>query len=219
MKPDRLERMFCVIGDAPEAIGGLRKLVVALALSDKLVNSADEGPGPQGLMERIDQRKQELVRSGQLQKGRPTPPVTQEELPHGLPLSARIVRLGAVANIEKGPTGIAKAKPGPYPLVVTAEERAACDHFDFDGAAAIVPLVSSTGHGKASLHRLHYQEGRFALGSILAAIFPYAPEVLSARFIFEYLSAFKEELIVSRMIGTANVSLSISKVGDVPVRL
>lgn len=219
MKPDRLERMFCVIGDTPEAIAGLRKLVVALAVSDKLGNSADEGSGPQGLMERIDQRKQELVRSGGLQKGPPTHPVTEEELPRGLPLSARMVRLRAVAKIEKGPTGIAKAKPGPFPLVVTAEERASCDHFDFDGAAAIIPLVSSTGHGKASLHRLHYQEGRFALGSILAAVFPYAPEVFSARFIFEYLSAFKGELLVSRMIGTANVSLSIGKVGDVPVPL
>ena len=27
-----------------------------------------------------------------------------------------------------------------------------CDHFDFEGAAAIIPLVSSAGHRKASLN-------------------------------------------------------------------
>jgi type I restriction enzyme S subunit len=111
------------------------------------------------------------------------------------------------------------AERGPYPLVVTAEDRSSCDHFDFDGAAAIVPLVSSAGHGKASLQRLHYQEGKFALGSILVAVFPYAPDLISARFLFEYLTAFKEELLVSQMMGTANVSLSIGKISDVPVPL
>src|SRR5581483_9496552 len=85
--------------------------------------------------------------------------------------------------------------------------------------AAIVPLVSSSGHGKASLQRLHYQEGKFALGSILAAVFPHAPELISARFLFEYLTSFKDELLVSKMIGTANVSLSVGKVSDVPVPL
>jgi type I restriction enzyme, S subunit len=58
-----------------------------------------------------------------------------------------------------------------------------------------------------------------ALGSILAAIFPHAPDLISARFLFEYLTAFKDELLVSRMIGTANVSLSVGKVSEVPVPL
>jgi type I restriction enzyme S subunit len=137
----------------------------------------------------------------------------------GFSSADNFVRLGSIVRIEKGLTGIMKAKPGPYPLVVTAEDRSSCDHFDFEGAAAIIPLVSSAGHGKASLQRLHYQEGKFALGSILAAVFPYAPDLISARFLFEYLTAFKEELLVSKMIGTANVSLSVGKVSDVPVPL
>ncbi len=103
--------------------------------------------------------------------------------------------------------------------MVTAAERGSCDHFDFEGAATIVPLVSSTGHGHASINRLHYQEGRFALGTILAAIFPIAPTLISARFIFEYLSTFKEELLVSRMTGTANVTLSVSRIAEVPIPL
>jgi type I restriction enzyme S subunit len=82
-----------------------------------------------------------------------------------------------------------------------------------------VPLVSSTGHGNASLNRLHYQEGRFALGTILVAIFPHDSNLISARFIFEYLSAFKDELLVARMTGTANVTLSVGRVAEVPVPL
>jgi type I restriction enzyme S subunit len=49
--------------------------------------------------------------------------------------------------------------------------------------------------------------------------FPHAPELISPRFLFEYLTAFKDELLVSQMIGTANVSLSVGKVSDVPVPL
>ncbi|WP_313587235.1 restriction endonuclease subunit S [Aquidulcibacter sp.] len=145
--------------------------------------------------------------------------VSSDALPKGFASPSSFIRLGEIARIEKGQTGIMKAEPGPYPLVVTAEARGSCEHFDFEGSAAIVPLVSSAGHGKASLQRLHYQEGKFALGSILAAIFPYAPDLVSARFIFEYLTAFKNELLVSQMIGTANVSLSVGKVSDVPVPL
>ena len=107
--------------------------------------------------------------------------------------------------------------PGEYPLVVTAAERGTCDHFDFDGAAAIIPLVSSTGHGNASINRLHYQEGRFALGSILCAVIPFDEQLISARFLYEYLTAFKDELLVSKMIGTANVTLTLGKIADVPV--
>lgn len=129
------------------------------------------------------------------------------------------MRLGEIARIEKGQIAIQKAKPGKFPLVVTAAERATCDSFQFDGDAAIVPLISSTGHGHASLKRLHFQRGKFALGNILCAILPLTPEYVSARYIFEYLNAYKDELLVSRMSGTANVSLTIGKISAIPVPL
>lgn len=79
--------------------------------------------------------------------------------------------------------------------------------------------IFEDGHGNASLNRLHYQEGKFALGTILAAVFPHAPGLISARFLFEYLSAFKDELLVSRMTGTANVTLAIGGISEVPIPL
>lgn len=208
-----------LVGDDPESVKQLRKLVVVLAMSGRL--SAVHGTASDGLAiaRQIDEAKSKLVARGFLKKSGALALIEPGDLPEALPASGSFVRLGYVAKVEKGPTGIKQAKPGPFPLVVTAENRATCDHFDFDGSAVIVPLVSSAGHGKASLQRLHYQEGKFALGSILAAVFPYAPQLVSARFLYEYLTAFKDELLVSQMIGTANVSLSIGKVSDVPVPL
>ena len=125
--------------------------------------------------------------------------------------------LGSVAFLEKGKTGIKSAEPGEYPLVVTAAERQTCISYDFETKAAIVPLVSSTGHGHASINRLHYQSGKFALGTILTAVIPFEEELFSSRFIYEYLTTFKEELLVSRMTGTANVTLSVPKIAEVPI--
>lgn len=127
--------------------------------------------------------------------------------------------LAEISSITKGRTGIKDAIPGKFPLVVTAEARGSSDHFDFEGPAVIIPTVSSTGHGDASLKRVHFQDGQYAVGSILAVVQPKAPDQISARFLHTYLSAFKDELLVSRMVGTANVSLTVAKIGTVPVPL
>lgn len=219
MNDDHLLKAFDRLGDEPETVQQFRKLVIGLALSGKLVAPNDVSIDPANLLKQIEAKKRDLVQQGVVRKQKLLATLSYEDLPKGFNVPANFVRLGSIARVEKGLTGIMKARPGPYPLVVTAEDRTSCDHFDFDGAAAIVPLVSSAGHGKASLHRLHYQEGKFALGSILAAIFPHAPELISARFLFEYLTSFKDELLVAQMIGTANVSLSVGKVSDVPVPL
>ena len=141
------------------------------------------------------------------------------EIPSSLVGIGQFVRLSEIADVAKGPTGIKDARPGPYPLVVTAEDRGSCDHYDLEGEAILIPTVSSTGHGDASLKRIHYQEGRFAVGSILAAVQVRDRASHSARFLYEYLSVFKDELLVARMSGTANVSLTVKKIEGVPIPL
>lgn len=209
MNDDQVDRVVDLIGDGPESIRGLRRLSIGLAVGGKLGGEDNDADFQALLAELHRSPGGKIARSS----------VVTEDLPSSLGRPERFMRLGSIARIEKGRTGIQAAVPGSYPMVVTAEHRLTCDHFDFDGAAAIVPLVSSAGHGKASLQRLHYQEGKFALGTILAAVFPNDTRQLSARFLFEYLSAFKEDLLVSRMIGTANVTLTIGKLSDVPVPL
>lgn len=126
-------------------------------------------------------------------------------------------RLGDLCSITKGETPIKQAIPGCYPLVVTAAERASHESFQFDCRAVIVPLVSSTGHGHASIKRINYQEGKFALGSILCAVVPKDEKRLSAKFLHVYFSYFKDQLIVPLMKGSANVSLSVGALAELKI--
>lgn len=99
----------------------------------------------------------------------------------------KTVVLADICNFEKGTTGLAKAVPGKYPLVATGADRRSCDSFQFDTKAVCIPLVSSTGHGHASLKNVHYQEGKFALGSILVALTVRDESVLDIQFLHLYL--------------------------------
>lgn len=128
-------------------------------------------------------------------------------------------KLGDICRIEKGRTGIASAEPGEYPLVVTAEERKNCGEYQFDCEAVCIPLVSSSGHGKKSLKNVHYQSGKFALGSILCAVIPKNPEEVNARYLHQYLQFYKDTLLVPLMKGAANVSLSMRDIAKVEILL
>jgi len=134
-------------------------------------------------------------------------------------MSNKIIRLGDYCDIVKGATGIQKAIPGEFPLVVTAEERKSHNEYQFDTTAVIIPLVSSTGHGHASIKRLHYQEGKFALGTILCAVLIKDTTIINPRFLYIYLSYFKDHLLVPLMKGAANVTLSIKKIKNVELIL
>lgn len=127
------------------------------------------------------------------------------------------VKLGDVCIFEKGNIGIKKAVPGEYPMVTLAEKRGSNTEFQFDDAAVLVPLVSSTGHGHASMKRIHYQEGKFALGNILVALIPMDKEFLHPYFLYIFLSYFKDSLLVPLMKGAANVSLSITRIKSVEI--
>lgn len=129
------------------------------------------------------------------------------------------VKIGDYCQVIKGAIGIKKATPGKYPLVVTAEARLSHNEYQFDNTAVIIPLVSSSGHGHASIKRLHYQEGKFALGTILCAIIVNDTSVINPRYLFLYLSYFKDHLLVPLMKGAANVTLSIKKIKSVEIIL
>ena len=125
------------------------------------------------------------------------------------------VKIGDICRIVKGTTGIASAEPGQYPLVVTAEERKTCSTYQFDCEAVCIPLVSSSGHGKKSLKNVHYQSGKFALGTILCAVIPNNPQELDARYLHQYLQFYKDIVLVPLMKGAANVSLSMKDIATV----
>lgn len=127
--------------------------------------------------------------------------------------------LGEICTIIKGSTGIKKAIAGDYPLVVTAEERLSSNEYQINAKAVCIPLVSSTGHGHASLKRIHYQEGKFALGNILAAVIPNDEKQLNAEYLYYYLSFYKDSKIVPLMKGAANVSLTINSIKTIIIEI
>jgi len=129
------------------------------------------------------------------------------------------VKIGELCRIEKGKTGIQKAIPGNYPLVVTSKERKSHNDYQFDTSAVCIPLVSSTGHGKKSLKNIHYQEGKFALGTILCAVIPNDFQILNPRFLHLFLHQNKDKVLVPLMRGAANVSLSIKDIKNVEIPL
>lgn len=122
-------------------------------------------------------------------------------------LAYPLISMGETCRIEKGRFSSTKTPPGPYPLVVTAATRRTADDYQFDQPAACIPIISSTGHGTASLHRLHYEEGQFALADLLVALLPHDPDRLNAKYLYYVLQHKKDDLLVPLMTGAANVSL------------
>jgi len=129
------------------------------------------------------------------------------------------VILKDICNFEKGSTGLAKAVAGDYPLVTTGASHRSCDSYQFDTKAVCIPLVSSTGHGHASLKNVHYQEGKFALGSILVALTAKDANTLNIQFLHLYLYQLKDTILVPLMSGAANVALSVTKIKNIEIPL
>lgn len=127
--------------------------------------------------------------------------------------------IGELCDIQKGETGILSAIAGEYPLVTTGKERKTSATYQFDTQAVCIPLVSSSGHGKKSLNYVHYQEGKFALGTILAAIIPKNNKEISADFLHQYLLFYKDIKIVPLMRGAANVSLAVKDIAQIEIPL
>jgi Type I restriction modification DNA specificity domain len=129
------------------------------------------------------------------------------------------VALGDLFNVERGKVGIMAATPGEFPLVTTGENFAS--HFEphFSGDAVCIPLISATGHGHASLKRLHHIQGEFAVGSILCACINRASERVLARYAYYYLTARKDSLLIPLMQGTANMSMKVVDIVGVEIPL
>ena len=120
--------------------------------------------------------------------------------------SKRFVTIGEICQITRGSSSSTKTPPGPYRLVLTAAESKTSDHYQFERPAVCVPIISSLGHGRAALHRIHYAEGQFALANLLVALQPTDPEKLDVRFLYHALDA-RRNAIAGLMQGAANVGL------------
>lgn len=122
-------------------------------------------------------------------------------------------------DLVKGESPTLKTEPGDFPLVVTAEFRRSANRYQFDTEAVCIPLVSSTGHGNAAIHRVHYQNGKFALANIMVALVPTNSEICDPKYLYYYLQSSKDYVLVPLMKGTSNVSLKVKDIAEVEVFL
>ena len=129
------------------------------------------------------------------------------------------VRLRDLCTYEKGRFPTQATPEGPYTFIVTAEEQKTADDFQFDAEAVCIPLISSTGHGHASMKRIHYVNGQFALANLMFALFAKDSIKINMKFLYYFLSARLEELFVPLMKGAANVSMRMEDAVNVEVPL
>ncbi|HLD63370.1 MAG TPA: N-6 DNA methylase [Candidatus Peribacteraceae bacterium] len=128
-----------------------------------------------------------------------------------------LMRIGGLCEIRDGLSPNLATQPGEFVMVVPAEDRKTADHWNFEGKAVCIPLVSSAGHGKADIKRIHYQEGRFALANTMCALFVKDETVIHPRFLHIFLSAMSQELLVPLMCGATNVTMNSDQLGDVMI--
>ncbi|MFR1077079.1 MAG: restriction endonuclease subunit S, partial [Romboutsia timonensis] len=86
-----------------------------------------------------------------------------------------------------------------------------------DDEAVCIPLVSSTGHGHASIKRLHYVSGKFSVATIMAVLRVKDKSKLNTKYLYYMLQNFKDEMLVPLMSGAANVSLNIPKIQSIKI--
>jgi len=139
------------------------------------------------------------------------------ESPGNVPL----FHLSDLFDIQKGKSAASQAEHGDFPFVTSAENLKRLSTYDFDGEAICIPIVSSTGHGHASIKRIHYVSGQFAAATITAVMMKKAkPKAeVYVPYVYYFLLAHKDDLLVPLMRGAANVSLNLDRLGALRIPL
>jgi type I restriction enzyme M protein len=130
----------------------------------------------------------------------------------------KLVSLRDVCNITKGKSSSTKTSPGDYRLILTAAVMKTASHYDFEGEGVCVPIISATGHGKASIKRIHFVEGKFALANLLAFLEPKNTNVLNPKYLYYCLDSAKDDIALL-MKGAANVTMTLGDLGDFEIPL
>ena len=126
-------------------------------------------------------------------------------------------KLEDLCTVEKGSISASTKSEGDFKFVTTAEEFKRCKDYVYDDEAVCIPLVSSTGHGHASIKRLHYLSGKYSVATIMAVLRVKDKSKLNTKYLYYMLQNFKDEMLVPLMSGAANVSLNIPKIQSIKI--
>lgn len=81
--------------------------------------------------------------------------------------------------------------------------------------------MSATGHGHASIKHIHHIKGKFAAATITAVltIKPERKSKVHVPYVYYFLLANKDDLLVPLMRGAANISLNIERLKNLKIPL
>ena len=189
----RVAQHFDLLLDRPEAIDALEQTLLQLAVRGLLVPQDPTDEPASALLQKIRAEKDRLIATGQIKKGKPLPPITDEEKPFELPVGWEWVRLGALIELVSGQhlgpseyvDGLTASLPyltgpaefgtlSPEPTRSTYERRAVavCDDI----------LITVKGSGVGKLNVVKHDE--VAISRQLMAI---RPVLLNAEFLMIFL--------------------------------
>lgn len=106
MNAERLLAHYETVADAPDAIARLRRFILDLAVRGKLVPQNPNDEPAAELLKRIATEKARLVKTGEIRKEKPLPPV-DEDADFDVPPTWKWTRLGIVTSyIQRGKSPI-----------------------------------------------------------------------------------------------------------------
>ena len=116
-------------------------------------------------------------------------------------------KLSDLFYIEQGNKQSSKVKEGKYKFVSTAEEMKTCDTYSFEGEAILIPCVSMSGHGKASISNIYYVNEKFDAANMLMVLKPKS-EKICTKFYYFFFKQEKNTFFTKLMNGTSNVTFN-----------
>ncbi len=137
------------------------------------------------------------------------------------PKNVPTIRLGELFDINKGNVGAAEALDSDdgFDFVTTSAGFKKYDSYSFDSESVCIPLVSSTGHGHASINNIHYVSGKFEAATIIAVLTPKEnfKNTSLTKYVYAYLLSHKDDVLVPYMKGSANVSLNVDRISRIKI--
>ena len=80
----------------------LKNSILQLAIQGKLVEQRPEEGTAKELLQEISAEKRRLIREGKINKAKPLPEISEDEIPFEVPESWEWVRLGDIGVLERG---------------------------------------------------------------------------------------------------------------------
>lgn len=125
--------------------------------------------------------------------------------------------IGELFDVEIGNIPASTDSVGDFDFITSGEKFKKSNIYNFEGPAIVIPTVSSTGHGHASIKNIHFVEGKFSAATITVVLTPKKGAEIDVRYAYYFLLAHKEEILVPQMRGAANVTLSIERLKRVKI--